>query len=203
MKKIIFSIFLFFIGFQWCKADSPITSTDFYMAYLDIQMVNYAKDNQLIDEQIANYLLNEKSELDIKMAIINALSWDKNARQNLIIFKNYLKLKYHSDSDVKQSKLNGDELLCLGYLTIMDNYFKPDEAIVICEKAVKKLQNNYTAQLILALCKAQKAMDSNWCDVYKIVVAVVQNPKLEQDMRKQANDIIMNYINLYQSSCNP
>lgn len=203
MKHFIAILFFFIAGIYSCKADSPITSTDFYLAYLDMQIVNYAKDKQILDERIAEFLLNEKNAIDIKMAVINALSWDINGKQNCAAFKIFLKEKYKTDSDVKHNKLNGQELLCLGYLSIMDNYFKPDEAIVICEKAVKKLKKSYTAHMILALCKAQKAMDTNWCDVFKTVATVTQNTQLDVELRQQATDIIMNYINLYESSCNP
>ena len=71
MKRFLLLIFLSVIN-----ADSPITSTDFYKAYLHIPEVEEAHTIGVLSEGIAEYLLNSDNSLDKKAAVINALSWD-------------------------------------------------------------------------------------------------------------------------------
>ena len=77
-------------------ADSPITSTDFYKAYLSVPEVESARASGIINKQIANFLLNPEHTIDKKAAIINALSWDLNGKVNAILFNKYLYKKWHS-----------------------------------------------------------------------------------------------------------
>ena len=61
-------------------ADSPITSTQFYTAYLDIEIVEKASEMTNIDEKTIKYLSDPEYPLDIKAAVINALGWEIEGR---------------------------------------------------------------------------------------------------------------------------
>lgn len=186
------------------RADSPITSTPISDAYKDIPMVPKATASGVLNDEIAAFLLNEDKPIDQKVAVINALSFDFNGKQNAAAFREHLAKKYKTSVKyLKVDIISADEQLCLGYLTIMDDYFFPDEAITILEKAVDKNPMSYTFNIILALAKAQKVMNSisAWCKVWKLAEAVEINKDLKRDMREDAVKIIMDYMILYKGSC--
>ena len=54
------------------RADSPITSTEFYKAYKEFGMVKAAKASGVLSVSMARYLSNPKNPIGIKAAIINA-----------------------------------------------------------------------------------------------------------------------------------
>nr|MBP8917330.1 hypothetical protein [Chitinophagales bacterium] len=94
-----------------------------------------------------------------------------------------------------------DELLCLGYLIAMDDYFVVDEAINILEMAASKKKTSYTINLILAMAKAQKAMDTDFCRVWTLTSAVIQDGSLKRDMKTSAIQAIVDYMILYKTDC--
>jgi hypothetical protein len=55
--------------------------------------------------------------------------------------------------------------------------------------------------LIVSLIKAQKAMDKDWCDIYKITDGVRQNSALTKDMKDEAAQIIFEYTDGYKEFC--
>lgn len=201
--KICFGVFILFLVFSPALfADSPVTSTPFSDAYMDINMVARAKASGVLDTVTAYFLVSRDKPIDQKMAVINALSWDVNGKHNAVLFKEFLAKKYKVKPEkLKLNTLSGDELLCLGYMTIMDDYFTPEKAVPVIEMARKKLKNNFTAEMIAALVKAQTAMAGDWCEVWMPVDIVLKTEKLQRDMRLEAVNIIVNYMQVYESSC--
>ncbi len=203
--RVIFFLMVCLLLTNWqAKADSPITSTDFHVAYDDLIMVQYAKDAVVLDDQISNFLLNPHNQIDYKMAVINALSWSVNGKSNAVLFQNKLARKYAVPFDrLNLEMLNGDELTCLAYLTVMDDYFNPKKALPLIEAAKRKNPGSFTVAIIGALIEGQIAMDdfSNWCDIWKKTEAVINNPVLVSDFRKEALEIIVSYMSLYKDHC--
>jgi hypothetical protein len=182
-------------------ADSPITSTSFYSAYAEYDIVNKAHEVGVINESIANYLLCDTVAIDVKAAIINALSWNFDGKQNASLLMPYIQKKYKVSGDINFKKLSADDVFCLGYLTIMDNYFQPDKALKLLTIARDKKPKSYTINIILALVEAQKAMDTDFCRVFKICEEVRTNYSLTQDMKMDALNIIFGYIADYKEYC--
>ena len=198
---------------SFCFADTPITSTDFHMAYSDINIIKEAKEKGVLTEQMAHYLLSDPSivSIDKKAALINALSWDfygkNNARRFLsVIDSDYYKgalsvgsVNWHNILQKISDELSADTLLCLGYLMLMDDYFDPESAIPILEKAVEKNnRKSFTFMMVLALAKAQHIQKTSLnYNMYLVVKNVIENRSLEIDMRQNAINIIMQYMNLY------
>jgi hypothetical protein len=179
-------------------ADSPITSTDFYKAYLDIEMVKKAETEGVMSMKFAEFLCDPEVPLDQKAALVNALSWNIDGKDNAEIFTYYLALMNNKTvTDLQIADLAPDELLCLGYLTVMDDYFNPDKALPYLEKAAEKIPKSFTAAIIYALTRAQKLMDSDWGEAWKVTENVFENKKLKLDMKKKARDIIFDYMVLY------
>lgn len=183
-------------------ADSPLTSTQFSLAYKSEKIVTTASLTEgKLTEEIMDYLVGE-NEIDIKMAVINELGWKFEGKSNKTIFLDYLmKKKNYKNIDDFSKKASGDELLCMAYIMALDDYFKVDEAIKMADKALSKNNKSYTFQIITALIKAQKAFDSSWCDVYRLTNNVRTNTKLIKDMNDEASQIIFDYMDLYKNDC--
>jgi hypothetical protein len=195
---------LAFIGLAIpAMADSPLTSTSFADAYQNEPMVQKAATapNGILTEELAAYLADGKQPIDVKMAVINQLSWSFDGKANAAVFRQYLLGHgYKSDKDFKK-RGKAHELIAMAYLQALDNYFDVTEAVAWAELAVKKDKKSYTVQLIAALIKAQRAMDSDWCKVYRLVDGVRTNAMLTNDMKEEASAIVFEYMDLYASSC--
>jgi len=176
-----------------------LTSTPFYEAYLDYEIVKKASESGVMDEEFANYLHSKNNPIDVKAALINALGWDIDGKYNAEIYCSLV--FYKTVKETKNSNLSGDELFCIGYMQVLDDYFKPEKGIPFLNKAVKKLKGSYSVAMINALAEAQNAMDSDWCEVWKLVEKVSSNKKLEQDMKESAVEIILDYMRGYEDYC--
>lgn len=187
-------------------ADSPITSTPFFEAYMDVEIVQKAKAEGIINPKIVEYLSSPSNPVDIKAAVINALSWGKNNAELFVSHLAYLKMgKPLSSLDSEQvnqfsDSLSADEIFSTGYLQAMDNYTHPENAITMLEQAKEKKSESFTVNIVLAIVKAQKAMDSDWTQVWKLTEQVLQDKTLKQDLRLEAKKIIVDYMSLYRDA---
>ncbi len=199
----MFSLLIFFTLNINLIADSPLTSTNFSRAYQNENIiVNALKVNGKLSKELLNYLVDENNPIDVKMALINALGWDFNGQTNSQKFLKYL-LKIKGYSSVSDFMKNGssDDLLCLGYLRAMDNYFDVDEALSYVEIALSKNPTSYTYNIISGLIKAQQLLDKDRCKLYNSMDIIRHNTSLDTDMREGAVNIIFEYIDLYKDSC--
>ncbi len=195
--KILMISSLFFIISFLSFADSPITSTEFYDAYSSYKILNdsYYKDG-VLNEDLMKYL-DEDNPIDVKMAIINKLSWDSDRGSNSAKYFNYLSKKYDYDDEMDFIKNgSGDNLLCMAYLKAMDDYFNVEDAIWYAEMALKFKPKSYTYNIILAIIKAQKAMDYDWKEVYELTNSL-RNKDLNIDMKEEARNSIYEYMDSY------
>lgn len=182
--------------FQPAIADSPVTSTDFYRAYMDLDIVKYAKDKGIMDNKIAEFLHKDSTPIDQKAAVINALSWDVELKNNAEVYQNYL----HSVSPAVAGRFypEASDQFCLGYLTLMDDYREPQNAIAILQGAAKRINDSFTVAIVLAIAKSQQAVsDDDWDKVSQYAAEVKNNKALKDDMRSEARDIIFNYLEMY------
>jgi hypothetical protein len=194
---------LFFLSVV--TADSPITSTDFYEAYLHISEVEEANKVGVLSDKIAQYLLDSENSLDKKAAVINALSWDFDRKINAYLFKRHLKAKYQVKDDIDSlvKVMNDEELFCLGYMTVMDNYFDPEKSLIYFESASSSIRESYTFQIINALVKTQSLLEDQdkWCRIWTTINAVETNKELKVDMNTGGRKIILDYIKIYKDNC--
>lgn len=203
-KFLILFLIVFCTCYTTVSADSPLTSTDFSIAYLDEPIVIKAGEAEgILSHELMNFLSDEKNAIDIKMAVINKLSWSIDGKSNSAIYFDYLKKLrgYKNESDfIKKGK--GDDLLCMAYLKALDNYFDVSDAVKYADAALKKNKKSYTVNIVVALIKAQKEFDKNWCNVFKMTDNVRKNNSLKIDMREEAMEIIFQYMDIYSSECN-
>lgn len=205
MKKVFIPVLivkLLFLSSVVSHADSPITSTKFYEAYLDVKMVQRAQLEGVMGFEIAEFLTSPENPIDVKAAVINALSWRFEGKNNAELYMYYLGLLYHvSILELDTNFLSADETFCLGYLMVMDNYFHPENAIPLLEEAYKVMKDSFTVSIILALAKAQIILTEDWCEVWKLTERVLENSALKQDLRPEAKKIIVDYMILYKDYC--
>ena len=98
MKKILQVVFLLNVLFMFSAvthADSPITTTKFFKAYLDVKMVERAHLEGVMGLEIAEFLTSPENPIDVKAAVINALSWKFDGKSNAELYAYYLALLYH------------------------------------------------------------------------------------------------------------
>jgi hypothetical protein len=197
-------------------ADSPITSTDFYEAYKDIEIVRKAEAKGVIDDQIAAYLSSPFNPIGVKAAVINALSWDFDGKNNMSLYWDYLSRMYRkSREELRSNNLTADEVFSVGYLAVMDNYFYPERAIPWLEEATSRRKESFTVAMMLALTKAQEELDKreekrtegkdrynlHSCNMWKLIEEVLENKRLKKDLSAKATNIIVDYMVLYKGHC--
>lgn len=191
--KIIIAGILMLIAVAQTRADSPITSTNFYEAYLDIEIVKYAAQSGTLDRKIYSFLRDTNVRIDLKAAVCNALGWKFEGKNNSKIYSEFLK-----DENAETGK---HDYLVLGYLTALDDYFHPQNALTLLEKAKKMMPESTTVALIFAIVKAQHAMDSDWCQVWRLTEQQLADKKLNYDIKIKAMFIIIDYMILYEQDC--
>ncbi|HBK63653.1 MAG TPA: hypothetical protein DD000_09065 [Cyanobacteria bacterium UBA11166] len=198
-------------------ADSPLTSTPFASAYQDVRVVRYAGNNGL-DRKIFEALSDPDVPNDVRAAIVNQIGWSNEPQQNAKLYLDYIARSRKTDpSRLKLSTLTAEESMALGYLLAMDNRFSPmspiggrgqvqqANAISLMNDAVRKAPDDFSVALIRGLIQANIDLtenSDNWCLVYQDVNQVVEDFPGDYNMRTEAIDIIMEYMNSYQSYCN-
>ena len=206
MKKIYFLI-VFTIAITNVFADTPLTETNFYKAYLDVPMIQQAlKSKGRLTHDMVFYLANDTNALDIKIAIINALGWNHKGRGNSSSYLNYVvktkKYKGEAKSITFKWFATSDELICYAYLLSLDNYFDVVYANEIAQLALKKSPNSYAVNMIANLIKAQGLylLGEN-CYAYKLFNELKTNSPLKIDMRNDAEKYIFEYMNSIGANC--
>ncbi|WP_342561378.1 stalk domain-containing protein [Paenibacillus sp. FSL R7-0345] len=187
------SVFFTGSGSALVYADSPVTSTAIYKAYLDVEIVAEAEKSGL-NRTVADYLALPGNPLDVKAAVINALYSDLTWSDRDYA-EEYAQLVYgKSTASLDKSTLSAQELFVIGYLKVLDHYLDPD--ITWITAAHKALPDSQTAALIQALAASQQNMDCGWI----ITDQVLNNTKLTKDLRPEAVAIITEYMSLYEGS---
>lgn len=176
-------------------ADSPITSTSFYTVYLDIDIV-HASEQGSINEEIAVYLADESNPIDVKAAIINALSWSYDGKDNA---EKYSQLIYgKSISELDFANLPGDQQFCIGYMMAMDDYFDVELALEYLKIAESNSSNSFTVSMIRALVEAVYMEDNEWGYIWDYCIEpVLSNSSLHNDLSEDALQIILDYMILF------
>ncbi len=200
MKKLL--VLMILIS-QYTFADSPLTSTDFYKAYMDIPLINKtAKSNGVLTNEVFAFLNSKSNTIDKKIALINAIKWRVNGKNNAVLYLKKLFVihkKYTSKNFFY--KATAEELICYAYLKAMDHYFNVEEALKFSTQATKLNSNSYTIAIINNLIKVQLISYHEWCEIYRVMNEVRENKKLVIDFRKQASKIIFNYTDCYKEYC--
>lgn len=178
------------------QADSPLTSTFFCEAYMDISIIKAASQTNGTLTREMMLFLSEKNPIDQKVALVNAIGWNFDGQNNFEVYNKFL-----SENGFGKGKINSENKLILAYFKAMDNYFDCKEALAMADIALSENPKSYTFNIIHGLIKAQVAFDTDWCKVYQSTNQVRENSRLKKDMRPQAISIIFEYMDLYAADC--
>lgn len=218
MKIIRFTLLLLaFTATRFALADSPLTSTDFFRAYLDVNEVKYASEHTL-DDKLLNFLVSAKTKPVHKLAVINALSWGKTdyvtTYENFLLKKrkglkkevfDYLRLTENSETPQETDqtkKLSADDLMCWAYLQSMGDYFQPALGMRGAFFGYSRNPASMAHVTVFSLIAAQQAFDTDWCQVYMIPKTMLEdNTYTDNVLKPEALQIIMEYIGLYAGEC--
>lgn len=214
MKSIL--SFVFILSLSFARADSPLTSTHFSNAYQEEKMVLYAQEHDL-DKKLLKFLGKEKKSAVIKIAIINAFGWGKKDlvhQYETYLLKKRKGLKQEVfdflriDADDlpeenEQTKLlSADDLMCWAYLQAIGDYFKPSVASRAAYFAYVRKPKSMAHATVFTLIACQIAFDSDWCRVYELGKEFLVDKTYEENiLKKEAVQIIMDYLGLYKGSC--
>ncbi len=200
MKRLLTTIALL-MAFTAAWADSPLTSTHFADAYSDHPMVQMASQEMQYDipTTLLNFLANKNEPVDVRLAVINKIGWNFDGTTVGAQLEQYLMGRYNVKTEKKLvKKLDAGTLAVFAYARAMSNYFDVTAASELAQQAVKKNKNkSFSVALISALIDAQFYLDSDWSMIYKVMADVLHDGSLHLDMRQEAIDSIMEYINLY------
>ena len=209
MKKALFFIASLILITQSSYADSPLTSTEFYQAYLDVPIVKAAADNpNVLTKEMMDYLYDDANPLDVKMALINAVGW--NVDRRLSTFPNYItysinhldREKYgFTDKIITTPDLyalsSPDQMAVFVYLHALSDYSNVMQLYQHAELAMQRPVNKQSFMLPMALVWAQVQLEvGRWENIYPAVERLFLDAEIK-DMRPKAVNMIMDYINLY------
>ena len=200
MKRLLTAIALM-LAFTAGWADSPLTSTHFADAYSDHPMVQMADEMMQYDmpTTLLNFLANKNEPVDVRLAVINKIGWNFDGTTVGAQLGEYLMGRYGAKDEKKLvKKLDAGTLAVYAYAKAMSNYFDVKAASELGHQAVKKNKNkSFSVALISALIDAQVYLDTDWSKIYPVLANVLHDGSLHLDMRQDAIDSIMEYINLY------
>ena len=95
-------------------------------------------------------------------------------------------------------RISPSDLFCLGYLTILDDYFEPSYGLLLLELALEFLEESMVASIITALARAQDlVMGEDSYELWPVIEEVITDQSLQRDFRPQAMEIIIEYMSLY------
>lgn len=208
MKKI-FLLLLFTFSINSVFADSPLTSTVFYKAYIDVPMVQEASLSKgSITNEMMEYIDDDVNPLEIKLAIINAIGWE---HKGIMISKMYFmfvmsKKKYKTEFGGESSAFKWyatrDELICYSYMKSLDNYFDVTDAFEIAGEAIRKYPDSFAVNMIYNLIKAQGLTEfGEYCYASKLFLMLKDNPKLKMDMKKESLSYVFEYMEEIGKDC--
>ncbi len=192
MKKLI-AIITVIIGLvfvtETALADSPVTSTPFSKAYYNVDIVKKASERNTITEDMAEYLADANNPIDVKAAIINALSWSADGKNNAEVYCQFIYGKELKDIDVQA--LSADQQFCIGYLLALDDYFDTTEAIEYLKMARSNRSDSLTVAVITYLVECMKPAAFDWQDELNLILA---DSTLNKDISDDAIKVITDYM---------
>jgi hypothetical protein len=199
LKKSVFIFLILFAVSNYLFSDSPLTSTPIYEAYSELEIIKVAKVKGSLNIEMAEYLSSASVPLDLKAALINALSWSFDGKYNSELYKYYLCIKYGIPlNKIEFSGISSGELFSLAYLQAMDDYFHVNESLDLMESVRNNYDKSLTVAIIYSMIKAQIMMqDQDWSGIWPMFDEIINDDTLKVDIRPEALTIILDYMILY------
>jgi hypothetical protein len=192
MKKLIVIITVL-IGVSFvtekASADSPLTSTPFSKAYYNVALVKEASGRNTITDDMAAYLADGNNPIDVKAAIINALSWDINGKNNAELYCQFIYGKALKEMDV--AVLSGEQQFCIGYLLALDDYSDTAQSMEYLRMARSNMSDSLTVAIVTYLVETMTVVSYDWPGQMNQILA---DTSLNADLSDEAIKVITDYM---------
>ena len=202
---VTFATVLLTLAVAWpgrVRADSPLTSTDFHQAYADLPQVARAVASGTLDDELADYLLSPGTSYDEAAAVMNALGWDVDGKDNHLRLLRRLKATDPQAFERFRSGRGSTRVLfAVGYLWAMGDYFDTRRAELLLAQARRQAPEFFAISLLHALVVAQSKDVSDWCEVFKGPRETVARYPNGLEMRRKAVEIVLEYTDIYADRC--
>jgi len=192
MKKRIVVFLVLFFNYTFAK--NPLTDSNYFLAYKELQIVNYAREAYDLDNRICNYLSSSES-FDKKMAVVDAFNSSAEMQAGNLFFI-YLKHKYNI---VKVEEIqNKEEQLILSYL-----YFTSDLNLskTILKNNEKFINQKLSYALLEFLINSMEQIEFNECKVWTEFQKLDNAVYKFNDMKAEAITILAKSIDKLKSKC--
>ncbi|MBP5418652.1 MAG: hypothetical protein J6Y72_02410 [Bacteroidales bacterium] len=146
-----------------------------------------------------DFLADKTAPIDVRLAIINGLGWNfYNTTTGSKLYEHLIKSYKVQSSEELIEKLDAGTLAVYAYAVAMSNYFEVTEAMKLARRAAEKNNDNsFSVKFVASLIAAQIWLDLDWSMISKGVNNSLNDSTLQRDMRQEAIDRVMRYINLY------
>lgn len=183
-----------FIIFQFNYSQKQLTDLDFYKAYNDLEIIEYAKNAFDLDNKICSFLTSQES-FDKKMAIVDAFNSASEMEAGDLFFK-FLCHK-HGISKIEEIQ-NIEDKLILSYL-----YFTSD--LDLSKKILSENNSFISERLSFAILKflidSQEKIKNNECQVWVDFQKLDSKIYKTRDFKENALTIIAKSIDDLKNSC--
>jgi predicted aspartyl protease len=192
-SKIVKIIILFFVA-NSSYSQNPLTDSDFYKAYEEFPIMNYAKKAFDLDYKICNFLSSSET-FDKKMAVVDAFNSPAEMEAG-DLFLAYLKNKYNVN-EIEKIK-NIEDKLILSYLYITSN-------ITLSKQILEDNEKTYSERLSFGVLKfiinSQEQVENDeckvWCDFQKLDNTIYKI----KDMRTNALTLLAKSLDKMKNKC--
>lgn len=196
MKRRVLILMILCAAPLTVAADSPLTSTPWHKAYLDIPQVKAASTGYKLTSRLARYLTDRSISLDKRAALVNALGWHPNGKENSRRLKKFL-LRSRPQW---QRRMPVDIALLYWYLAAMDRYQTPCTAAEKIRTLYLQMKDNQSAALLQLLVGSQQLLFTDWDPIWPAAQLVLTRHFSSGRIRQPALQIISNYMRFFKNS---
>ncbi len=197
MRKIFLILLISVSQMAW--ADSPLTSTSFYVNHENHPMVKEALKKNLANEKILKFLKKSDEDLPTKLAVVCALGWGQNAAQNDSLIFNYF------TKGGSYEELTQDEKVVYIYAAALNHYMDVRDIFYLFGNVELANEQRESANLVFNIIYCQLLLDdmNKWCEIYTRTQDLKGFSDIVRDMDTETlNNGIYNYLDIYKDTCN-
>ena len=187
-------IFILFFGTTLSYSQNPLTDSDYYKAYNEFSIMDYAKKAFDLDNKICVFLSSSET-FDKKMAVVDAFNSPAEMDAG-DLFLTYLKHKYNIN-EIKQIP-NIEDKLILSYLYLTSN-------ITLSKQILKENEKLYSERLSFGVLKfiinSEEEIGNDECKVWRDFQILDNSSFKIKDFRTNAITLIAKSVDKLRYKC--
>lgn len=200
MKKLFLTLAFIMLSVFAAFADSPLTSTDFYKAYLDVPVVKKASlANGVISQEMMYYLENDDHPLGVRLAVVNALGFKRGGGKNVGEYLSYYCEQMGGNLMQVMPILSDAQSIIIGYMAALSDLNDTEFAMGFAQQAHNNnIQNEYPSaalEIIYNLILGQNNPKTAATEIYKWIGN--DAVEVQHELNEKAEAIIWDYMKLY------